>query len=154
MLVQNNHKTPGGWAPVRGSAKRGGEWGGGLVLHRHVVGMSLTSQGSGENKRASVCVCKTRPSFVRCPGRAGPLPENKVTKQQHADWGRDEHCSKGLKKNTCWVTGQPPPGLPIIHLSGSNEVFLSSGDASLQPLCSSSGYLVLFLPGRREEIRC
>lgn len=35
---------------------------------------------------------------------------------------RDGHWSKGLNKNTCWVTDQPP-GLSIIQLSGSNELF-------------------------------
>lgn len=64
MLVRYNHNTPSAHVLVRGLVKRGGEIGGGLVLHWHVVGMSLTSQGSGENKQAPVCalssgfVCK------------------------------------------------------------------------------------------------
>ncbi len=54
-LVHNNRKTPSACALVRGSAKTGGEQGRGLVLHWHVVGMSLTSQGSEENKQAPLC---------------------------------------------------------------------------------------------------
>ena len=70
VLVQNNHKTPQCMyvgvcmcvcvcvcVCVCGGGKTGG---GGLVLYWHVVGMSLTSQGSGENKQASVSALRPR----------------------------------------------------------------------------------------------
>lgn len=50
----------------------GGVRGRGPVLDWHVVGMSLTSQGSGENKPDSPHH-RVYGSFVRCPGEpAGP----------------------------------------------------------------------------------
>lgn len=51
VLVQNNPKTP-----VHALAKRVGERGGDHALHWLVVGMSLTSRGSGgKRNQSSVC---------------------------------------------------------------------------------------------------
>lgn len=69
VLVLTTTKPPplrwygGGWL-----AETGGLRGRGLVLNWHVVGMSLTSQGSGENKQAPH-VCALSPGFVcKVPG--------------------------------------------------------------------------------------
>lgn len=81
----------GGWQREEGSERRSCSP---LVCRWHVVNLpGLRGKDSG----LFVCL-KTEGSFVRCLGRAAPLLEDKVTKQQHADWRRYGHWSKGLKK--------------------------------------------------------
>lgn len=89
-------QNPSAYELVGGLAKRGGERScSPLACCWHVVNLPGLRR-----KESGLCVLKTQGPFVR----------------------RDGHWSKGLNKNTCWVTDQPP-GFSIIQLSGSNEVF-------------------------------
>lgn len=98
--------------------REGGVRGRGPVLDWHVVGMSLTSHGSGENKPASLHR-HVYGSFVRCLGEpAGPPASGQGNKT--TAWRRKPGWTLGLKALAEWK-GQQSAGCSFTPLRSSDD---------------------------------